>query len=96
MLALVFVAIGSWIFYNTNVLNEYLPADVSLDRQASYEKEYRKYKDLPQPRIVDVRADVDIYPEERRVRDPRPLSRRQQGCCADRGAARHRWIRARS
>ncbi len=67
LLALVFVAIGSWIFYNTNVLNEYLPADVSLDRQANYEKQYRKYKDLPQPRIVDVRADVDIYPEERRV-----------------------------
>jgi ABC-2 type transport system permease protein len=66
-LAVTFAAIGAWIFYNTNVLNEYLPADVVLDRQASYEQQYRKYKDLPQPRIVDVRADVDIYPEERRV-----------------------------
>jgi ABC-2 type transport system permease protein len=66
-LTLVFVAIGTWIFYNTNVINEYLPSDVVLDRQASYEKQFSKYKDLPQPRIVDVRADVDIYPQERRV-----------------------------
>ncbi len=66
-LALAFAALGGWIFYNTNVLNEYLPRDVVLDRQASYEKQYRKYKDVPQPRIADVRADVDIYPRERRV-----------------------------
>jgi hypothetical protein len=66
-LAAAFAAIGAWIFYNTNVLNEYLPADVVLDRQASYEQQYRKYKDLPQPRILAVRADVDIYPEARSV-----------------------------
>ncbi|HEY7641248.1 MAG TPA: M1 family aminopeptidase [Steroidobacteraceae bacterium] len=66
-LAVVFVAIGSWIFYNTNVVNEYLPSDVVLDRQAHFEKAYRKYKDLPQPRIADIYADVDIYPAQRRV-----------------------------
>lgn len=65
-LALVFIVTGGWIFYNTNVLNEYLPEDVALDRQAHMEKEYRQFKDLPQPRVVDVRADVDIYPEQRR------------------------------
>ena len=32
-----FVAIGSWIFYNTNVVNDYLPSDVVLDRQAHFE-----------------------------------------------------------
>lgn len=66
-LAVVFIAIGSWIFYNTNVVNEYLPSDVLLDRQAHFEKAYRQYKDLPQPRIADIHADVDIYPSERRV-----------------------------
>ena len=65
--ALAFIGVGVWIFYNTNVLNEYLPGDVVLDRQASFERNYRKYLDLPQPRIVDVRADVDIFPEDRRV-----------------------------
>ncbi|MGH8178970.1 MAG: ABC transporter permease/M1 family aminopeptidase [Steroidobacter sp.] len=62
-----FVAVGAWIFYNTNVLNEYVPGDVLLDRQARFEKDYRKYLNAPQPRIVDVRADVDIYPQERRA-----------------------------
>jgi len=65
-LALAFVVTGGWIFYNTNIINEYLPEDVALDRQARMEKEYRQFKDLPQPRILDVRADVDIFPEERR------------------------------
>ncbi len=62
-----FVAIGLWIFHNTNRLNEYLPGDLAIARQADYEKTYRTYKDLAQPRISDVRADVDIHPEQRRV-----------------------------
>lgn len=66
-LAIAFVAVGAWIFYNTNVINEYLPRDVLLDRQARLEKEYRKFMDLPQPRIRDVRTDVDLFPEQRRA-----------------------------
>lgn len=65
--AIAFVGTGSWIFYNADVLNEYLPTDKARDRQADYEKRYHQYKDLPQPRITDVKADVDIYPAERRV-----------------------------
>ncbi|HEY4367785.1 MAG TPA: M1 family aminopeptidase [Steroidobacteraceae bacterium] len=67
VLVVAFVSVGAWIYYNTNVLNEYLPADVAMDRQARYEQSYRKYKDLPQPQIVAVKADVDIYPSQRRV-----------------------------
>lgn len=66
-LAIATFATGGWIFYNTNVLNEYLPRDAALDRQAHFEREYRQFKDLPQPRIVSVRADVDIFPEQRRA-----------------------------
>ncbi|HET6632571.1 MAG TPA: M1 family aminopeptidase [Rhodanobacteraceae bacterium] len=62
-----FVLFGGWIFYNTNVLNEYLPSDQGKQRVADYEKAYARYKDLPQPRITDVTADVDIYPGQRRL-----------------------------
>ena len=62
-----FVAIGAWIYYNTNVINKYIPGDVAKRQQAEYETLYRKYLDLPQPKITDVRADVDIFPHERRV-----------------------------
>lgn len=62
-----FVTVGSWIFYNTNVLNEYRTPDESRDRQAEYEKRYKVYEGIPQPKIRSVYAEVDIYPEERAI-----------------------------
>ena len=61
------VAAGSWIFYNTNVLNEYVPSTEAAERRARYERLYRQYQDLDLPRIIAVRADVDIFPERRSV-----------------------------
>ncbi len=62
-----FAVSGAWIFYNTNVINRYVPGDLAKQQKADYEKHYRQYKDSPQPRIVDVKLDVDIYPQARRV-----------------------------
>ena len=62
-----FAASGAWIFYNTNVLNRYQASDASMDMQASYEKLYRQYRNLPHPKVTDVYADVDIFPAERKV-----------------------------
>jgi ABC-type transport system involved in multi-copper enzyme maturation permease subunit len=62
-----FAGTGSFIFYNTNILNEYVTADKLEELQVSYEKKYRQYEDLPMPRITDVRMNVDIYPYEQRV-----------------------------
>jgi ABC-2 type transport system permease protein len=64
---LAFVGSGGWIFYNTNVINRYVPGDMAMKQQADYEKRYRRYLDLPQPKITDVKADVDIYPHERKI-----------------------------
>ncbi|MFN3791948.1 M1 family aminopeptidase [Massilia sp.] len=60
-------ALGGWIFHNTNTLAKYEAGDVRMDKQARYEKAYRQYKDLPHAKVTDVRAAVDIYPEQRRV-----------------------------
>ncbi|QQQ02973.1 ABC transporter permease/M1 family aminopeptidase [Lysobacter enzymogenes] len=60
---LAWAATGAWIFWNTNVLNRYLPSDLAMDERARYEKDYRKYKDLPQPQIVAVDNAVDLRPE---------------------------------
>ncbi|NZA26191.1 hypothetical protein H0E84_07310 [Luteimonas sp. SJ-92] len=65
--ALGLVAAGAWIFYNTNVLNEYVPSTEAAERRASYERLYRRYQALDLPRIVAVRADVDIFPDRRSV-----------------------------
>jgi hypothetical protein len=64
---LAFAGVGGWIFHNTNTLARYEAGDVAMDKQALYEKTYRKYKDLPHAKITDVHAAVDIYPDERRV-----------------------------
>jgi ABC-type transport system involved in multi-copper enzyme maturation permease subunit len=62
-----FALVGGWIFHNTVTLGRYEAKDVTMDKQARYEKAYRRYKDLPHPKVTDVRAAVDIYPEQRRV-----------------------------
>nr|WP_315486320.1 M1 family aminopeptidase [uncultured Undibacterium sp.] len=62
-----FVFTGGWIFYNTNVLNQYQTKTAELDEKAEYEKKYKQYKNLPHPRLTDVKASVDIYPEQRKV-----------------------------
>ena len=62
-----FTGLGSWIFYNTNVINLYVPGDLAKKDQADYEKRYRKFLSLPQPKITDVKLDVDIYPHDRKV-----------------------------
>jgi ABC-type transport system involved in multi-copper enzyme maturation permease subunit len=64
---IVFAATGSYIFYNTNILNEYTTDDEQEKRQADYEKSYKKHKGIPQPRITQVKADIDIFPQERKV-----------------------------
>jgi hypothetical protein len=60
-------AVGGWIFTNTNVVNRYESSEELLDRAADYEKRYRGFLDLPNPSVTAVRADVAIYPAERRV-----------------------------
>jgi ABC-type transport system involved in multi-copper enzyme maturation permease subunit len=65
--AALFAVTGGWIFYNTNVLNEYVPDDLAEERQAGYEKQFRQYKDVALPRVTAVKVDVDIYPTERRI-----------------------------
>jgi ABC-2 type transport system permease protein len=59
------VATGSWIYYNTNILNRYVPDNARLDRLADYEKDYKKYETMAKPRMTDAKVDVDIFPETR-------------------------------
>jgi len=59
------LVVGGYIFYNTNVLNSYRTT-VQIDEQrAQYEKKYRQYLSMPQPRITDVNVQIDLDPEQR-------------------------------
>ena len=65
MAVLAMAITGAWIFYNTNVLNEYRTEDDLEALQASYEKNYKPLEKLRPLDITDVKAQVDIYPEQR-------------------------------
>ncbi len=60
----VFAAIGGWLYWNTNVLNQYRSSDDVEDLQARYERDYLKYENLPQPKILSSNVDVDLWPEK--------------------------------
>lgn len=64
--ALTAIGSGCFIFYNTDILNKYLPKAKVLDIQADYEKQYKAaWERKPQPRVTDVTLDVDLRPEIR-------------------------------
>ncbi|MDQ2669075.1 MAG: hypothetical protein M3Y31_00445, partial [Gemmatimonadota bacterium] len=57
------LGLGGFIFYNTNVLNEYLtPRDAGAP-QARYEERYARYEGVPQPTITDADLRIEIHPE---------------------------------
>src|SRR5580658_7811905 len=56
---------GAVFFYNTHVLNEFRTAKENRHRTADYEKLYKKYERLPQPKVTAVDVAVDIFPERR-------------------------------
>jgi hypothetical protein len=62
-----FLATGCFIFYNTNILNDYRPNGRRLAERAVYEKQLKHFADLAQPRVSEVDVEVNIFPDERRV-----------------------------
>jgi ABC-2 type transport system permease protein len=58
------VGLGAFIFYNTNVLNDFLPPQRAGEPQAEYERRYGRYRDLPQPVVTGADLRFEIYPEK--------------------------------
>ena len=56
---------GGWYYYNAHVLNEYLDADARRAIQATYERNFKKYEYLVQPKVTAVDNVINIYPESR-------------------------------
>jgi hypothetical protein len=56
---------GGWYYYNAHILNEYLDSQARRDIQADYERKYKKYENLLQPKVTSVDATIHIYPSRR-------------------------------
>ncbi len=61
------VAIGSggWYYYNAHVLNEYFTAKDLRDIRAGYERDFKQYEKLAQPKTIAIDSNIDIFPERR-------------------------------
>ncbi|MEX0719868.1 MAG: M1 family aminopeptidase [Balneolaceae bacterium] len=60
-----FLAMGSWIYYVDNVKYEMISSKEYEKRSADWEKNYSKYKNAPQPRIISTNINLDLMPETR-------------------------------
>lgn len=56
---------GGWLFYNTKVLNTFMTSDEGEKLSVDYEKLYKKYEGRPQPRVISLDYDIQLYPEKR-------------------------------
>ena len=63
--AVVFLLCGGFIYFNTDVENKFQTDFQREELQTSYEKKFKKYEHIPQPKITDVQLSVGIYPYTR-------------------------------
>jgi len=59
------LTLGGFIFYNTNVLNEYITDEELVQRRAEYERRYGKYEGIPQPQRTATNLHIEIHPAGR-------------------------------
>ncbi|MEZ4361853.1 MAG: M1 family aminopeptidase [Kofleriaceae bacterium] len=61
-------ASAAYVYYNTNVLNRYVPNHRQEDDRAAYEKAYRaRLLALPLAKVTAVEVHVDLFPSTQRV-----------------------------
>src|SRR6218665_268983 len=62
-----FMLCGSFVFYNTQIVNSYDSSKETENSQVNYETKYKKYEKLVQPRFYKFNYAIDIYPSERNM-----------------------------
>lgn len=63
-----FVVCGGFVYYNTKVLNKYDSPETAENNQVNYEKQFKKYQDLAQPKYTNFTYNIDIFPAERSLK----------------------------
>lgn len=61
----IFIGIGSWIYYNDNILNDRYSGNEREQLRVDYENLYANLAELEQPRITSVNINLDLFPETR-------------------------------
>ncbi len=58
------LAVGSWIVYNTTIVNAYQPPGKE-QTAAEIEQRFKQYENLPMPVVTDTKLNIELYPDER-------------------------------
>lgn len=66
-LCAIWVGSGSVIYRNVSQINHYRTGKEGEKLSVEYEKKYKKYERLPQPKVTDMMLYADILPEERAI-----------------------------
>jgi len=64
---LAWAAVGSWIVYNTTIVNAYQPPGKE-QTAAELEQRFNQYENLPMPVVTDTKLNIELYPDERYFR----------------------------
>ncbi len=64
---IVATATGALLYRQMDILNTYRTKEEGEARQAAYEKKYLRYLGVEQPSVTDIRLNVALYPEQRRL-----------------------------
>ena len=62
-----FIAVGGWVYYNTEMLNHVESENDGNQRSADYEKMYKRYEHVAEPRVQNVNYNIAIYPATREM-----------------------------
>jgi hypothetical protein len=67
VLSVLFIVCTSFVYYNTQILNTYFTGDELEKKSELYERKYKKYEKLAQPKITRVHYTIDLMPYERNL-----------------------------
>jgi len=67
ILSTIWLGSGAYIYYNVSELNKYITSNESKERSAAYEKKFKKYERIPQPKVMGLMLYADIFPENRSI-----------------------------
>ncbi|WP_062057160.1 ABC transporter permease/M1 family aminopeptidase [Aquimarina longa] len=68
IVVIAFIAVAGYSYYNLKVLNTMEDGNYAEKVAADAEKKYAKYIGQPHPQVTDLKAYIDVFPEDRNVR----------------------------
>jgi len=64
LITVAFFSMGFGIYYENNVENKRISKEDQIDQKLAWELKYHRFKDYPQPRVIDVKVDMNIFPKQ--------------------------------